>query len=97
MFYGKEAVIALAGKQTDANFKVDSAMTWSIFSNRYASQIIFALLGSGGITYGIGQRRLYRAAVEKLKRLNDLERSHDPNRSSSGLRVGWKNNPNDPE
>lgn len=91
------SIQSLAGRQTDANIMINGKMDLSLFANRYASQIIFGLFGGGGVFYGLGQRKLYRKAAEKLKRSAALESIHDPHRTSSGLRNGWENNPNDPE
>ena len=95
MFMVYLSVNALAGKETSADIAVQGGFSVKFLANRYASQIIFALFGSGGIIYGLRQRRLYEKATKKLQRVEKYEKLLDPTRSSSGLEDGTKNNDED--
>lgn len=95
MYLVYRTVDSLAGKQTSADIAISGGINLKFLANRYASQIIFALFGSGGILYGIRQKRLYTKATDKLRRVEKYERKLDPNRSSSGLDDGYKPNPED--
>jgi hypothetical protein len=95
MYLVYRIVDSLAGKQTSADIAISGGIDLKFLANRYASQIIFALFGSGGIIYGLRQKRLYTKATDKLRRVEKYERKLDPNRSSSGLDDGHKPNPED--
>jgi len=87
------AVQNLSGKETDATFS--AAVDIKLIANRYFREIVFALIGFSGTVYGYSQRRLYKKAVKKLKRMETLEEIIDPNRSSTGLEEGFQGNPVD--
>ena len=95
MYFVYRTVGTLAGKQTSADISISEGVSLKFLANRYASEIIFALFGSGGILYGLGQKSLYKKSTEKLRRLEKYERQFDPNRSSSGLEDGSQPNPED--
>lgn len=93
MFMVYLSIDALAGQKTDAN--ISSSFSVKLFANKYVAEIAFFLFGCTGIGYGYGQHRLYKKVTEKLKRLNQLEQKVDPNRTSSGLMDGWRENHDD--
>jgi len=88
-------VNCLAGKQTSADIAVAGGVNLKFIASRYFSQIVFAFFGGGGILYGNRQKKLYKKATEKLRRLEKYEQKIDPNRSSSGLDDGSTPNPED--
>lgn len=82
-YFAWKTIIALAGRQTDANIALSGTFDLKFLANRYASQIIFAIFGSGGVLYGLRQRSLCKKTTKKLKRLEKLEKTVDPDRTSS--------------
>ena len=95
MYLVYRTVDSLAGKQTSADIAISGGLDLKFLANRYASQIIFGLFGGGGVLYGLRQKRLYKKATDKLRRVEKYERQLDSNRSSSGLDDGSQPNPED--
>src|SRR2546423_203406 len=77
MYLVYRTVDSLAGKKTSADIAISGGLDLKVLANRYASQIIFALFGSGGILYGLRQKRLYSKASDKLRRVEKYERKLD--------------------
>lgn len=73
-------LVSYAGRYTFANVAITVAANFGI--DRY-----FAYgFGIAGIGYGLRERQFRRRNIERLtKRTIDLERTIDPNRTSSGL------------
>ena len=106
-----DAVIALAGNNTMADFRV-SALADIKLQSEYKqnaagdesdTQKYLVLATALAITFGIAgllaaqrQRRLRLDVIEKMsKRIEFLEKMVDPNRSTSGLTVRGETNPED--
>jgi hypothetical protein len=90
-YYLYQAVVHLAGKETSADLSVDVKM----LASRHTATIVGWIFGIFGCSYGLVQRRLYRKTSAHLKRIGTLEEKIDRNRSSSGLKDGWKSNDDD--
>jgi hypothetical protein len=86
----KEAVIAYAGKTSEANVIVSFLGTMEI------SNAIAWIFGAGGVAYGYKQRNLKAETVERLQsRIKELEKKFDSRRSSSQLTTKGETNPKD--
>lgn len=86
----RDAIIAFAGKTSEANIAV------KFLANLSISNITAWCFGIGGIVFGYKQRKLKGEVVESLQsRIQELERRFDPNRSSSGLTKTGNTNPKD--
>lgn len=90
--YASDALIALAGKKTEANVIVkyftgtDSG--WSV--------TVFGLLAFACMFWALIERRLRHSAIERLtERTEQLEKQLDANRSSSGLTPDGRTHPRD--
>lgn len=88
--YAYLAIVALAGKQTDAdigvNFLADInvavALAWSV--------------AAAGTVYGLRQNKLRKDTVERLQqRIQSLEQQVDPKRTSSRLTQRGETRPED--
>ena len=76
------AVASLAGKSTVSDIGI------KFLGNLRVSEGLAGLFGGGGTVYGLAQRKLRRDTIERLQgRIKELEREHDPNRSSSNLTI----------
>ena len=74
------SIQCLAGKVTIADFGL------KIIANKYLSQIMSIVFGSGGVVYGVSQRKLRRDATERQEgRIKELESFINPDRGSSQL------------
>ncbi len=88
--YGYLSIAALAGKKTLADIGV------SFLSDVRISEAFAWTAGVGGMGYGLQQRRLRHRTIERMGgRISDLERQHDPKRSSSSLTRRGATNPLD--
>lgn len=84
------SIKVLAGKSTFAEIALRAA------ANLKIGDLILLLVGTGGVGYGINQRRLRRSNVERLsKRVQELESALDPKRSTSGLTPQGTTRPGD--
>ena len=92
-YWAYRSIESLAGQQTFAQFI--GTLDMKFLANRYASQIIFAIFGVGGVGYGVRAKRLHDKVVDKLRRLEEYERLADENRTGSGLKVGSRANPDE--
>lgn len=73
-------VQALAGKDTKASVLLQ------FLTNLPVRDIIFAVFGAGGVTWGARERHLRRKHTARLADQNqELESQLDPHRSTSGL------------
>jgi len=80
--YGYLAIISLAGKTTIANILV------SIITDLKMNQWFGLVFGSGGVSYGIVQKRLRKKEIKRLAtRCDFLEKKIDPDKTSSGLTI----------
>lgn len=84
------SVYALAGRVTLADIGI------SVFGKVEISIAIAWIIGIGGISYGLNQRRLRRNTVERLqRRIQELEKRHDKKRTSSRLTDRGETRPED--
>jgi len=89
-YMAKEAIVALAGQQTNARILVDFLASVSV------NVAVAWGLAAGGVAYGYRERKLRKRAVHHLTgRKADLERKLDPGRSSSGLTKTGDTSPED--
>jgi hypothetical protein len=80
MYFTYNSVSVLSGKATFADIGI------RLIGDLKISEGLAYCLGSGGILYGLNQRRLRRQTIEHLSsRLRRYESQIDPNRTSSGL------------
>lgn len=92
-FFG-QAIEALAGEKTDATISL--AVTF--LTKTTGGTAAAAGIGTGvlGVVYGLLERRLRYQKVEHLQgRVKELETFLDVNRSSSGLTIQGRTNPDD--
>lgn len=81
-YLGYRSIDALAGKSTVSDIGI------KLLGNVRISEGLAWVLGGGGTLYGISQRKLRRDTIERLQgRITELEKEHDPKRSSSNLTV----------
>jgi hypothetical protein len=87
-YCGYRAIASLAGKETFAQILV------SFMANMTINKWLAYAFGSGGVLYGLNERRLRRNAVRRLApgRIQ-YEQGLDPERSSSGLTQTGETNP----
>lgn len=86
----KEAVIAYAGKTSEANVIV------SFLGKMEISNALAWIFGVSGVAFGYKQRNLKGETVERLQsRIKELERKFDPRRTSSQLTTTGETNPKD--
>ncbi len=79
-YYLKDALIAFAGKHTDAN------LVFSVLANLQADRWFAYLFGVVGGGYGLAERGLKRRTTRRLTaRTAELELRLDPTRTSSQL------------
>ena len=79
-YYLKDALIAFAGKHTDAN------LVFSVLANLQADRWFAYLFGIVGGGYGLAERSLKRRTIRRLTaRTAELELRLDPNRTTSQL------------
>lgn len=84
------SILSLSGKQTFADIGV------RFLGNFQVSDGILALVTTGSILYGVGERQLRHRSVKRLaKEKNELELLIDPKRSSSGLTETGRTRPED--
>ncbi len=75
-------VWALAGQSTTAKFSLAADLK----SNRGMADIVLALFGVSGCTYGYKERKLRQKNIARFSRqIKDLEYQLDPKRTSSNL------------
>ncbi len=90
VYLGYLSIESLAGRVTLATVGI------RLLGNLRVSEGICAILTTGGIVYGVGQRRLRHKAVKHLGNAkNELEKILDPGRSSSGLTEAGGTRPED--
>lgn len=83
-------VDALAGKTTDGNIIIEFVSKFEV--NKWLAYI----LGGGGVTYGLAQKRLRRNTVQRVQpRVQKLEKKIDKRRSSSNLTARGETQPED--
>ena len=88
LFY--KSVTSLAGQYTFAQIGM------SFLGDFRISEGIAYIFGAGGVAYGIKRRKLYQDNIERTaKRISDLERERDLQRSSSRLTPRGKTRPED--
>ena len=88
--YAYLATLALAGKSTFAD------IGFRVLGNLTISHGICYLVASGGVLYGVGQRRLRRRHIKRVEILkNNYERILNPGRTSSGLTEDGTTRPED--
>jgi hypothetical protein len=93
-FCGYRAVAALAGRTTTAQFGM--FLLADLKANSIFSHIVTSILGLGGITYGVKQKRLQEKNIERLSRQNaELESRWDTKRTSSSLTPRGTTRPED--
>lgn len=97
----------LSGKSTQAsiNVKAEASLNPSSNTNEETEEIpvwpywmaaVSAILATGGIMYGLNQRKLRKLTIQHLAPYKEKwELSIDPSRSSSGLLPDGSTNPND--
>jgi hypothetical protein len=84
------SVAVLAGQQTLANIVVN------FLANIRVSQGIAYIFGTGGIIYGVAERKTRQRAIQRLsKDKNELEKLLDPARTSSHLTAHGTTRPGD--
>lgn len=90
LYFVSHAIEALAGKQTDANVIVN-------FLTKFEVSVVLGWAAGGcGLAYGRSQRKLRKAAIERLSgRIQELETQIDPSRSTSRLTPDGDTNPED--
>ena len=78
-----EAVRALSGKQTDAEFIL------GILGGKSVSNAFGAVAGTGGLIWGHRERRMRKKVIEeKHQRIAELELLIHPDRTSAALSLG---------
>lgn len=83
-------VVALAGQTTAADIGI------KILSHFAVSDALAWALGIGSASYGVAQNRLRKNTVERLQeRIQQLEATRDPHRSSSRLTPRGDTRPED--
>lgn len=84
-YYARDAVIAFAGKHTDAN------LAFSALANLQADRWFAYFFGASGVGYGLRERKLRRETTARLTtRPEALELRLHPGRTSSGLTPNGK-------
>ena len=87
LYIFKDIVHELAGKETLTNIKIDIPTL---------NNAIGLLVGIGGLAYGSRQNKSRKDAIQRQsKRIKELERQSDKNRSSSELTERGETNPED--
>jgi hypothetical protein len=88
VYYGREIIISLAGRETYLALKI-------AFLGDFKIEIAFALAGFSGL-WAVGERILRHRKIEALQaRIKQLETQIDEKRSSSKLTPKGKTNPMD--
>jgi len=88
--YGYLAVVALAGKHTLADIGL------KLITNMTFSQSVSWVATSGATAWALSERGLRKKVIkQKAKRIQELERSIDPDRSSSSLLPDGSTRPED--
>ena len=88
------SIASLAGRSTLAQFSL--WLTADLKTNTVFSHLVTALLGAGGVTFGIRERRLKRKNIERMSsQLAEYETRLDPKRSSSRLTSKGQTRPED--
>lgn len=81
-YFLNQSIASLAGKATAANIKIGLSTDIAAHADKW---IAYAL-SSGGLAYGLAERKFRRAKVAYLTDRNaKLEKIIDPNRDSSNL------------
>lgn len=89
-YFWTSAITTLAGKHTIADIGI------RMLADVKISEAVAYILGLGGIGYGIGQRKIRRDTIEREhRRVQELERRLDPNRTSSMLTLRGTTRPED--
>ncbi len=90
VYFIYRSIDTLAGRTTGADIGV------SLFANVKVSDTVAWVFGGGGTLYGLRQRSLRRATIERLQgRIKHLETARDPGRKSSGLTERGETHPMD--
>lgn len=90
VYFGSQAVIALAGNETTANF------AFSYFTSSESTYGLPWFAAFVGVVYGYGERKLRRRKTQHFQdRITKLERIIDKNRSSSCLATDGQTHPED--
>lgn len=88
LYVSKDLLVALAGRETILALKLAFLGDWKT--------VLSYIFAGGGVGYGYTERRLRQSAIKRLhNRVKELETMIDPNRTSSGLTVEGKTNPQD--
>lgn len=83
-------VLALAGKETDANVAL------SVLGNVSIANGLLASAGASGAAYGLYERHVRKTTVERMSgRIHELEKEIDPKRSTSRLTPRGDTHPED--
>lgn len=89
-WFTRDVLIAYAGQTTNANIVV------RLLADLRVAVLLPWAVAAGGVVYGVRQKHLKEQAIERLtKRPHELERVIDPNRTSSGLTLRGRTNPED--
>ena len=79
-YYFQNALVALAGKQTEAS------LSFSLVTKLHADRWFAYLFGASGLGYGYVQRNLRRRNIKRLtEHTEEMEKIVHPERTSSGL------------
>lgn len=90
IYFFKEAIVALAGKDTSS--KILFSFVSDLKMDRYAAYAA----AIGGAIYGMRQRKLRKDTIERLQsRIVDLEKRLDPGRTTSTLTNRGETRPED--
>jgi len=100
VYYCFRSIEVLAGKNTDADININVLSSFLSFDFGDKVAVVIGIIGFFlcicGIIYGKCQRRLRLKTVERLQgRIEELERSTDPGRSSSKLTPKGETRPED--
>lgn len=96
MYFLYKIALVLAGKTTLASFAMSVAV--AVLGNDRIVKVVWIIVTSGSIAYGVGQRRLRRREIKRhTERPRKLETLIDPSRTSSGLTSEGTTRPEDRE
>lgn len=94
VYISKDAAVALAGKTTIANIVVQFSQHYTHNTDEF---VLSGLLGFTVALYFRERNLRYRKTKVLGKRILELEKNLDPERTTSGLTLEGKTNPEDPQ